>query len=184
MLRNSSPPHIQQDKTDPGPIPSPAQAPLYTYHTHEPHLLGGGTPHSTPEEEHPHARKYRTITPTPQSVNPPNAGSTAAPGPAPPAITSLVDWAYLMHTHTPLDFAKIANRHTPATCPSVKDSSGYVLITPANVRFFSHGNWQSSLAVQDCLEGIFRLLQLDPSVSLIHQTEISDMILYGITPTR
>ena len=81
--RNSSPPHIQQYQTDPGTIPGPAQTPLYAYCKQVQHLLGGGTPHSTPEEERPHARKYRTITCTPQSVNPPNAGSTAAPGPAP-----------------------------------------------------------------------------------------------------
>jgi hypothetical protein len=172
-------------KIDPGKIPGPAQSSLYAYHSPEQHLLGGGAPHSTPEEERPHARKYRTITrPTPQRASPPHAGSTAAPGPALPPITSLRDWARLRYTHTPLEFAKIANRHTPATCPSVTDSSGYALITPANVRFFSHGNSQSSLVVQDCLEGIFRLLKLDPSVSLIQQTKINDMLLYGITPTR
>ncbi len=33
------------------------------------------------------------------------------------------------------------------------------------------------------MEGIFRILKLDPSVSLIQQTEINDMLLYGSTPT-
>ncbi len=49
---------------------------------------------------------------------------------------------------------------------------------------YTFGNWQSDLDIQDCPEGIFELLQLDPSIALMQQPELDQMLTTGETPTR
>ena len=85
-------------------------------------------------------------------------------------ISSVEDWAYLMHTHAPIDFASLANKYKAATGPSVVfDSSAVGPITPNIIQHYVHGNWQGTMQVQDYLSGIFRRLGIDPSISLLQQ---------------
>jgi len=72
-----------------------------------------------------------------------------------------------MHTHTPTDIVPLANKYTNATGSSVIDSTSLALITPDLVQHYVRGNWQGTMQVQDCLSGIFRLLGIDPSISLL-----------------
>ena len=58
------------------------------------------------------------------------------------SILSCVDeWAYLVHTHTPADFAALANKYTNAMGSTVVDSSSVAPITPNLVQHCVHGNW-------------------------------------------
>ena len=62
---------------------------------------------------------------------------------------------------------KIANLRGTNKCPPVTDCSAAALITPDTVQHYAYGNWQGPMEVQDCLNGIFRLLRLNPSISLL-----------------
>jgi hypothetical protein len=57
-----------------------------------------------------------------------------------PIISSVEDWAYLMHTHTPIDFASLANKYTAATGPTILDSSAVGPINPDTIQNYVHGN--------------------------------------------
>ena len=93
------------------------------------------------------------------------AGPTHAPTPIP----TIQDWAHLLRTHTHEEFAALALRQEDHSCPPSMDISGAALIRPSQIHHYVFGEWQYTLEVQDCLEGIFRLLQLDPSISLLRQ---------------
>jgi hypothetical protein len=101
------------------------------------------------------------------------------PDPDLPTITSIEDWANLLQTHSREDFAKNANLHGNNTCSSVNDSSAAALITPDIIQHYAYGNWQGTMEVQDCLSGIFRLLRLDRSISLLQQQGIYQMVYLG-----
>ena len=101
-----------------------------------------------------------------------------------PIISSIEDWAHLMQTHTPSDFASLANSYTNITGPTVLDCSGTEPITPAIIQHFVHGNWQNTIQVQECLTGIFRTLGIDPSISLLQQQEIDQMLCLKEAPRR
>jgi hypothetical protein len=49
---------------------------------------------------------------------------------------------------------------------------------------YTFGKWQSDLDIHDCLEGIFKFLRLDPSIALMQQPEIYQMLTTGEAPTR
>jgi hypothetical protein len=145
--------------------------------------MGGGQPLSTCATARPNTRIYK------QSALFKHAHVTAPttevpPDPALPAITSVDDWANLLQTHSRTDFAKIANLHGNQTCPPVADTSAAALITPTTIQHFAYGNWQGTMEVQDCLNGIFRLLRIDPSISLLQQQEIDQMFYLGEAPHR
>jgi hypothetical protein len=89
------------------------------------------------------------------------------PGPDLPIITCIEDWARLLHTHNRRAFAKIAILHGNNTCPPVTDSYAAAFIIPDIIQHYAYGNRQGTMEVQDCLGGIFRLLRLDPSNSLL-----------------
>jgi hypothetical protein len=101
-----------------------------------------------------------------------------------PNITCIKDWEQILQTHSHEEFVNIANRYTYAGCQPVTDSSAKDLITPDIVQHFVHGNWQGTMEVQDCLKGIFNLLRIDPSISLLLQPEIDQMLLLGEAPHR
>jgi len=101
-----------------------------------------------------------------------------------PTISSVKDWAHLMHTHTLTAFAALANKYTNTTCPIVLDCSAAGPITPDTIQHYVHGNWQGTHQVQDCLIGIFRTLGIDPSISLLQQQEIDQMLRLGEAPHR
>ena len=97
-------------------------------------------------------------------------------------LSCIEDWAYFMHTHTPAHFTPLANKYTNATGSTVVDSSSVALVTPDLVQHYVHGNWQGTMQVQDCLSNIFRLLGIDPSISLLQQQEIYQMLCLGEAP--
>ena len=45
--------------------------------------------------------------------------------------------------------------------------SGAALLRPSQIKNYTYGNWQSDLDIHDCLERIFKLLRLDPSIALM-----------------
>ncbi len=63
------------------------------------------------------------------------------------------------------------------------DMSGAALIRPSQIHHCVFGEWQGTLEVQECLERIFRLLQLDPSISLLQQEELDQIVCQGEAPT-
>ncbi len=68
-----------------------------------------------------------------------------------------------------MDFAKFANLHGSHTCLPFSDTSTAALITPAIVKHFAYGNWQGTMEIHDCLSGLFRLLRINPSISLLQK---------------
>jgi hypothetical protein len=58
------------------------------------------------------------------------------------------------------------------------------MLRPSQIRHYTYGNWQSDMDIHDCLEGMFKLLRLDPSIALMRQPEISQMLVTGEAPTR
>jgi hypothetical protein len=129
---------------------------------------GGGQPLNTGVTARPRTRIYKdsplhkhkhVIAPT----------TEVPPDPDLPTITSIADWANLRQTHSRMDFAKFANLHGSHTCPPVSDTSAAALITPAIVQHFAYGNWQGTMEIQDCLSGLFRLLRINLSISLLQQ---------------
>ncbi len=93
----------------------------------------------------------------------PEAGPTSAPTPIP----TIQDWVHLLRTQTHQEFAAFALLQEDHSCPPALEISGAALIRPSQMHPYVSGEWQDTLEVQDYLEGIFRLLQLDPSISLL-----------------
>jgi len=87
--------------------------------------------------------------------------------PSPPSITSLRDWTYLLLTHTHEEFASLATLQNGHTCPPCGDISGVAFLHPSQIHHYIYEGWQGTLEIQECLDGIFKILQLDPSISLI-----------------
>jgi hypothetical protein len=96
-----------------------------------------------------------------------------------PYITKLEDWAHLLQNHIHSEFASLANKYTNITCPPCQDSSSVALIIQDLVQHFTYRNYQGTMEIQDCLSGIFRLLRVDPSVSLLQQQETNQMMCLG-----
>jgi len=76
------------------------------------------------------------------------------------------------------------NNYEDDQCTPCWDVSGAALLRPSQIKNYTFGNWQSDLNIQDCLEGIFKLLRLDLSIALMHQPEIDQMLTAGEAPTR
>jgi hypothetical protein len=54
--------------------------------------------------------------------------------------------------------------------------SGVALLQASRIHHFVYGEWQGSLDIQDCLDGIFKILQLDPSIALLQQHELDQIL--------
>jgi len=106
------------------------------------------------------------------------------PTPEHTPIPIIQDWARFLHTHTHGEFAALALLHNDRSCPPCMDVSGAALIRPSKINHYVFGSWQDTLDVHECLEGIFRLLQLDPTISLMQQPEIDQIRCLGEAPTR
>ncbi len=89
-----------------------------------------------------------------------------------------------MRTHSHEDFATLVNTYEDDQCTSCWDVSEAALLRPSQIQKYAFGNWQSNLDIQDCLEGIFKLLRLDPSIALMQQPELDQMLTTGEAPTR
>jgi hypothetical protein len=101
-----------------------------------------------------------------------------------PTIQTIADWIHLLRTHTHEEFATLADRYTDDQCTPCWDVSREALLRPSHIRHYAYGNWQSDLDIRDCLDGMFKLLRLDPSVALMQQPEIDHVLFTGEAPTR
>jgi len=90
----------------------------------------------------------------------------------------------MLLTHTHEDFAALATLHTYHTCPPCRDMSGVALLRPSQIQHYVYGGWQGTLEIQECLNGIFKILQLDPAISLLYQPEIYQILCQGEALTR
>jgi len=59
------------------------------------------------------------------------------------------------------------------------DVSGTALLRLTLIRHYTYGSWQGTLEVQECLEGIFLIIRLDPSLSLLQSLEASQFLVLG-----
>jgi hypothetical protein len=102
----------------------------------------------------------------------------------PPPIRTIDDWIRALHTHTHEGFTALLESYTNESCTPCWDVSGAALIRPSQIKHYTYRNWQRDLDVHDCLEGLFKLLQLDPSIALMQQPEMDQMLGTGELPTR
>ena len=58
------------------------------------------------------------------------------------------------------------------------------LLRPSQIHHYVYGEWQGTLEIQECLDGIFSILELDPAISLLQQPEIDQILCLGEAPTR
>jgi hypothetical protein len=56
------------------------------------------------------------------------------------------------------EFTSLALLYKDHTCPPCMDVSGVTLIRPSQIHHYVYGEWQGTLEIHECLEGIFRLL--------------------------
>ncbi len=68
--------------------------------------------------------------------------------------------------------------------PPCMDVSGVALLYPSHIHHYVYGVWQSSLEIQDCPDGIFKILQINPSIALLQQHEIDQILCLGEAPSR
>ena len=64
------------------------------------------------------------------------------------------------------------------------DTSGVATLQPFLIQHYTSGGWQGTLEVQERLDGIFKLLRIDPSISLIQPLEVAQFLGLGETSTR
>ena len=69
-------------------------------------------------------------------------------------------------------------------CQPCMDVSGVALLRPSLIQHYAYGGWQGILEIQECLDGIFKLLLLDPSISLIQPLEAAQLLVLGEVPSR
>ncbi len=63
------------------------------------------------------------------------------------------------------------------------DASGVAALRPSLIQRYSYGGYQGTLEVQECLDGIFKLLCLNPSISLIQPLEAGQFLVLGEAPS-
>jgi hypothetical protein len=101
-----------------------------------------------------------------------------------PSIETIDDWIYLLHSQTHEEFAKLVKSLSDDTCTPCYDVSGLARLCPSQIKHYIYGGWQSDLDVQDCMEGIFKLFHLNPSISLMQQPEMDQLLRTEQVPTR
>ena len=57
-------------------------------------------------------------------------------------------------------------------------------IIPSLIQHYAYGGWQGTLKIQECFDGIFKILRLDLSISLIQPLEAVQFPVLGETPAR
>ncbi len=90
----------------------------------------------------------------------------------------------MLQTHTHEEFASLALLQKNHTRPPCMDVSEVALIRPSQLHHYVFKEWQDTLDIQECLEGIFRTLELDPAISLLQQPEIDQILRIREAPTR
>ena len=86
-------------------------------------------------------------------------------------IRSEDDWTHILCTHTHGEFAVLADCYDADSCPPCMYVSGVASLRPSLIQHYTCGGWQDTLEVQECLDGIFKLLRLNPFISLIQPLE-------------
>ncbi len=115
----------------------------------------------------------------------PHQGTPLGPSPTQlPPIRTKDGWIHILYTHTHKGFASLSDLYKDATCTPCRNVSSAALLRPSQIKHYTYGSWQSDLDIQDCLEGIFKLLRLDPSISLMQQPEMDQMLRTGEASTR
>jgi len=127
----------------------------------------GGQAFSTLDIAKPHARPYRSPHATASTNHNHTSTGTTGKNSGLPTINSVTDWAHLLHASTDSEFPRIVTTLVAAPGPPCLDNSSVALITPDMVQHFTYGSYQGTMEVQDYLSGIFNLLQIDPSISLL-----------------
>ena len=79
---------------------------------------------------------------------------------------------------------RLATLQKDHACPPCRDVSGVALLHSSKIHHNVYGEWQGSLEVQDCLDSIFNILQINPSIALHKQHEIDQILCMGEAPTR
>jgi len=96
-----------------------------------------------------------------------------------PPIRSMDDWIHILHTHSQENFSEIASQYDDDSCLPCMNVSGVALLHPSLIHHYTYGGWQGTLKVQECLDGPFKLLHLDPSISLIQPLEADQFLVLG-----
>jgi hypothetical protein len=78
----------------------------------------------------------------------------------------------------------LAARYNEESCPPCMDTFEVTTLRPSLIQHYTYGGWQGTLEVQDCLDGIFKLFRIDPSISLIQSLEAGQFLVLGETPAR
>ena len=89
-----------------------------------------------------------------------------------------------MRTHSQEDFATLVSQNENAQCTPCWYISKAALLRSSHIKNYTYSNWQSDLDIQACLEGIFKLLRIDPSIALMHHSKIDQMLTAGEALTR
>jgi hypothetical protein len=126
--------------------------------------------------------KRRGIRP-PHSINS-NSQPTGRVLHPPPPISYVDDWIHILRTHKDEEFTRLATHYEVESCPPCMDTSGIAILRPPLIQHYTHGGWQGTLKVQESLDGIFKLLHLDPSISMIKSLEAAQFLVLGESPTR
>jgi len=149
------------------------------------------TLHLVLRDRHPHELRdlYTTITHIPGIHHNPWSPHHSPPGvghPLPPRViycleeaseiepltvplpsTTVRNCSHMLLTHTHEEFATLASLQKDHTRPPCRYVSGLALLRPSQIHHYIYGEWQGILEIQECLDGIFKILQLDPAVSLL-----------------
>ena len=102
----------------------------------------------------------------------------------PPTITSINNWAHMLDAHTYEEFVSLVALYQDHTCMPCENASCVALICPSQIQHFVYGSWQCTLETQECVEGLYRILKIDPSIPQLQQPESDQIVCLGEAPTR
>jgi hypothetical protein len=64
-----------------------------------------------------------------------------------------------------------------------EDAFSVALIRPFQIKHYGYVWWQGTVEVQECMEGIFKILLTDPSICLLQQHELDQILGPEEAPT-
>ena len=75
----------------------------------------------------------------------------------------------MLRTHTHEEFSSLLTQYDDYSCILCEDASSVALLRLSQIERYVYWAWQDTQEVQNCMEGIFKILQIDPSISLLQQ---------------
>ncbi len=90
----------------------------------------------------------------------------------------------MLLTHTHEEFATLALLQMEDTCPPCRDVSRDALLRPSQIHHYFFGEWQGTLEIQECLDGIFKIFLIDFAIYLLHQPKIDQSLCLREALTR